>query len=233
MSQVPLKPDQKPDSRPEIRGFPLGPFQTNCYVVCAPDPKPGDPCWVVDCGMEPAPMIREIERLGLEPQAVVLTHAHVDHIGGLFQFRRQFPRTPIWIHEGEKDWLTDPLLNLSGLSGMEITAPPADRLLRDGEVLTLCGERWEVRHTPGHSPGGISLVHERSPTAFVGDTLFAGSIGRTDFPGSDHATLARSIRERLYTLPNETVALPGHGPMTQVGREKLTNPYVRADGVAV
>jgi glyoxylase-like metal-dependent hydrolase (beta-lactamase superfamily II) len=229
MTQVPAQPNHKP----EIRVFPLGPFETNCYVVSGPDPKPGDPCWVADCGLEPRRLISAIESLGMEPEAVVLTHAHLDHIAGLFEFRRRFPRTPIWIHRAEEQWLTDPVLNLSGGYGIEITGPTPDRLLEHGQTLTLLGEMWEVRHTPGHSPGGITLYHAASGTAIVGDTLFAGSIGRTDFPGSDHATLARSIREQIYTLPEETLVLPGHGPTTTVGREKMSNPYVRGDGVTV
>lgn len=225
--------DLSPENRPEIRTAVLGPFQTNCYIVCPTDPKPGDPCWVADVGFEPKPMLDEIDRLQLEPEAVVLTHAHLDHMAGLLAFRRRFPHTPIWIHEAEEDWLNDPVLNLSAGYGLEITGPTPDRLLQDGEVLTLAGEEWTVLHTPGHSPGGISLVHKRSPTAIVGDTLFAGSIGRHDFPGSDFATLAKSIRQKLYTLPNDTIALPGHGPATQIGREKLTNPFVREDSVSV
>lgn len=231
-------PNGTPDGRqrqhrPEIRVFSPGPYQTNCYVVSRPDPQPGDACWVVDCGFDPEAMIAKIKELGLQPEAVVLTHAHIDHIAGLFTFRSAFPEVPIWIHKAEEQWLSDPMLNLSAMSGAEVTGPAPARLLGHGDILTLAEEEWEVLHTPGHSPGGISLHHRRSPTVFVGDALFAGSIGRHDFPGSDYATLASSIREKLYTLPPETLALPGHGPPTQIGHEKLTNPYVREDGITV
>lgn len=229
MTQVPSKPDHQP----EIRVFSLGPFQTNCFVVSGPNPQPGDPCWVADCGLDPDPMLDEIQNLGLQPEVVVLTHAHLDHIAGLFALRARFPHTPIWIHRAEEQWLTDPMLNLSAGAGLEITAPHPDRLLEHGETLTLVAQPWKVLHTPGHSPGGITLVHEPSRTAIVGDTLFAGSIGRHDFPGSDYATLAHSIRRCLYTLPDDTTALPGHGPSTTIGHEKRTNPFVRAEGVTV
>jgi len=224
---------QNAGERPEIRAFVLGPFQTNCFVICRANAKAGDPCWIADCGVDPEPMLDEIEKLGLKPEAVVLTHAHLDHIAGLFAFRARFPGVPIWIHEAEEQWLTDPNLNLSARHGIDVTGPTPDRLLKDNETLTLCDETWTVLHTPGHSPGGITLVHQGSPVAIVGDTLFNGSIGRHDFPGSDYATLAKSIRERLYSLPGETVALPGHGPVTQIGHEKLSNPFVRADSTTV
>lgn len=227
MTQVPPKPDQ----RPQIRVFPLGPFETNCYLITPPDPQTGDPCWVADCGIKPDTLLSEIERLGLLPQAVVLTHAHLDHIAGLLALRARFPGTPIWVHRAEQSWLTDPVLNLSDGYGVPVTAPTPDRLLEHGEALDLAGLTWRVRHTPGHSPGGITLWQEDTGVALVGDTLFAGSIGRHDFPGSDFATLSRSIREQLYSLPDSTRVLPGHGPGTTIGRERVSNPFVRAEGV--
>lgn len=207
----------------DLRCHTLGPFATNCYVLAE-----GDACWIVDASFEPAPLIADVRSRTLVPQALVLTHAHVDHVAGITEVRRAFPALPIWLHEAEADWLSSPMLNLSALMGMDVTAPGPDRLLRHGDPLTLGNSTWEVRHTPGHSPGGISLWCPAHKTVIGGDALFAGSIGRTDFPGSDFDTLARSIRTQLYTLPDDAVVHPGHGPATTVGHEKRTNPYVRA-----
>jgi glyoxylase-like metal-dependent hydrolase (beta-lactamase superfamily II) len=134
---------------------------------------------------------------------------------------------PVWGHGAEAAWLNDPVLNLSAMMGMSVTAPGPDRLLAEGEWLTLGDSRWLVLHTPGHSPGGVTLWCEAGGVAIVGDSLFAGSVGRTDFPGSDPAVLERSIRGKLYVLPDSTKVLPGHGPATTIGREKKSNPYVR------
>ena len=216
-------------NRPTIETFSLGPYQTNCYIVRGgPDADGREKCWVADVGFEPGPMLARIADLGLTPEAFVLTHAHLDHIAGLFEARRRFPHTPIWIHEAEKDWLTDDRQNLSAFSPTPVTAPPADTLLRDGDELDLAGQTWRVLHTPGHSPGGIALYCEPAAVCLCGDALFNGSIGRTDFPGSDFDTLAASIRSKLYTLPDETVLYPGHGPTTTVGAEKQSNPFVHA-----
>lgn len=225
---VPLPPPPPPsetrEPTPVVAGFSLGPYQTNCYVVSVP----GDPaCWIVDAGFEPGPLIEHVRSEGLTPRLLLLTHAHVDHIAGIFEVRRAFPGLPVCVHEAESEWLTNPLLNLSQLGGFPVTAPEPDRLLRDGEQLALGRTTWQILHTPGHSPGGIALVHEASRTALVGDALFAGSIGRTDFPGSDHETLIRSIRTRLFALPPETRIYPGHGPPTTIGRERSANPFVR------
>jgi len=209
---------------PEISRHELGPFATNCYVVSFPGSKE---CWIVDASFGIAPLIAEVRKRGLAPAALVLTHAHVDHIAGVEAVRRAFPGVPVWIHEAEKEWLTDAELNLSALMGEPVTCGAAERLLKHGEKLTLAGQPWRVLHTPGHSPGGIALVHDASKTALVGDSLFAGSIGRTDFPGSSFEELAASIRTHLYTLPGGTRVLPGHGPETTIAKERAGNPFVR------
>ncbi|MCL4742023.1 MAG: MBL fold metallo-hydrolase [Phycisphaerales bacterium] len=215
----------QPEPAPTIEIVTLGPWETNCHIVSVPG---SDECWIVDAGFDPAPLIDAVRRRGLRPTALLLTHAHLDHIGGVGEVLRAFPGTPIWLHAAETRWLNDPELNLSAAVGMPVTTPGPDRTLEGGEELTLAGTTWRVLHTPGHSPGGITLVHDASNTAIVGDTLFAGSVGRSDFPTSDPDALVRSIRDTLYALPDDTRVLPGHGPATTIGREKRSNPFVRA-----
>lgn len=208
----------------QIGCWSLGPFETNCYVVTA---KGSSECWIIDPGLDPGEMIEAVRGRGLRPVAIILTHAHLDHVAGVGEVLRAFPGLPIIGHESERDWPGDPNLNLSAGYGIPIAVPGATRFIGDGEELRLGDEVWRVIHTPGHSPGGITLYHAAAGAAIVGDTLFAGSIGRSDFPGSDEATLHAAIRERLYTLPESTVVLPGHGPTTTIGREKRSNPFVR------
>ena len=207
----------------KIQTFTLGPFQTNCYVVAAPDQS----AWLVDVGADPQPMFDHVEQRGLRVEKILLTHAHADHIAGLTQAVEAYPEAPVLIHSAEKDFLEDTSLNLSAGFGMPIVAPPADEFLHHGDTLNLGESEFEVRHTPGHSPGGIALVHAEMDVAMVGDTLFAGSIGRFDFPTSDGARLIRSIHEQLLTLPHATRILPGHGPASTIGRERAGNPDLR------
>ena len=206
-----------------IETFTLGPFQTNCYLAQSEGEG-----WIIDASFEPAPMIQAARRLGVSLRALVLTHAHVDHIAGVAEVVRAFPGLPVWLHEAERDWLGDPELNLSAFMGVPVSMPGPDRLLHEGDRLSLGRTAWTVRHTPGHSPGGITLVGDAFETAFVGDALFAGSIGRTDFPGCSFDTLAHSIRSVLYALPDATTIYPGHGPTSTIGREKRSNPFVPA-----
>jgi len=200
----------------------LGPFETNCYIVAS-----GERCWIIDASFEPEELIGRVRKLDLKPEALILTHAHVDHMAGIDEVVRAFGPLPVVMHADEREWLANPILNLSAAMGMPVTARGPDRFIADGDTLTLGDQQWSVLHTPGHSPGGVSLVNSKARIAIVGDTLFAGSIGRTDFPGSDFETLSQSIRTKLYTLPDETRIYPGHGPASTIGRERRTNPFVR------
>ena len=209
------------DNPLSIQTYTLGQWQTNCFLLSV-----GKACWMIDAGFEPAAMLDAIAEQGLDLQQVVLTHAHLDHIGGLHEVRHRHPEVPILVHSEEEAFLTDTRLNLSAGFVQPVVAPEATGVISNGDTLDLAGVAFEVRHTPGHSPGGISLIQHETHLAIVGDTLFAGSIGRFDFPTSDGPRLMKSIQEELLTLPDEMRVLPGHGPETTIGRERVANPYL-------
>lgn len=219
----PSKARAATDSR--VEGVSLGPFQTNCYLVSSPAT---DDCWIIDASFDPQVLIERIRGAGLRPVRIILTHAHMDHIAGLDDLRKAFGAVPVSIHEAEAGFLAEPELNLSAGYGFPFSTSGPDETLKGGERLTLGEDEWVILHTPGHSPGGLTLWNERTGDAIVGDTLFAGSVGRSDFPTSDEQLLKSSIRDTLYRLPDETVCHPGHGPTTTIGREKRSNPFVRA-----
>ncbi|MFC7442298.1 MBL fold metallo-hydrolase [Laceyella putida] len=206
----------------KIETYVFGPAMTNCFLVYDEGSKRG---WVVDPGMNPSQLLSRMQELEIKLEAILLTHAHFDHIGGV-EAVRELSGAPVYVHRAEADWLTDPAKNGSTFfPGFPlVTCQPAEQLLAGGESLELVGEELKVLHTPGHSPGSVTYVWR--DVIFSGDVLFQQSIGRTDLPGGDYETLMRSIHELLMELPEGTRVLCGHGPATTIGREQQSNPYV-------
>ncbi|MCZ6651642.1 MAG: MBL fold metallo-hydrolase [Planctomycetota bacterium] len=189
----------------------------------------GEPCcWVVDPGFAPATdnLLKYLTESNLSPEAVILTHAHADHIAGLSHVLNVHEMLPVYLAKTEWSYLEDPSQNLSTMTGMELRVrAPELRDLAPDQVLELGGTQWRVLDTSGHSPGGRTLYCPRAKTAIVGDALFAGSIGRVDFPHSDGPRLLSNIREKLFTLPGSTRVCSGHGPDTTIEIERSTNPF--------
>lgn len=203
------------------------PFDENTYVVWRDGRRDA---LVIDPGLEPDLILAFLDERELDVAAILDTHGHADHIGGNEALKTRYPQAPLIIGVGDAPMLTDANLNLSAPFGMPIISPPADRMVLEGETLEFAGIRMEVREIPGHSPGHVVfIVGDQTPTIVLGgDVLFRGSVGRCDFPGGSMDQLASGIREKLYTLADNTVVYPGHGPVTTVGHEKRTNPFVLA-----
>ncbi|MBD0383702.1 MBL fold metallo-hydrolase [Paenibacillus sedimenti] len=205
----------------KIDSFPLGPLSTNAYLLSDPDTKKGI---IIDPGMNPQPLIKKIADLHIE--AILLTHAHFDHIGGVDQIRK-LKGCPVYIHDLEADWLTNPKKNGSARwpeLGAAIETEPAEYALDEGQALEFLGIRLQVFHTPGHSPGSVSFLYDNH--LFSGDVLFKLSVGRTDLPGGDSNALLDSIQEKLFVLDDDVIVYPGHGAKTTIGFERDNNPYV-------
>jgi len=198
----------------------LGPFATNCYIVADETQH----ALIIDPGEPSNLLVETVNRQGLLVVGVVNTHGHGDHIAGNALLKSKFG-CPLMVHRLDASMLTDAHANLSAFIGPDcIESPPADRLLEEGDSVQVGAETFRIIHTPGHSPGGICLLN--NGVIFSGDTLFAGSIGRTDFPGSSYEQLIHSIESRLLCLPDDTVVYPGHGPETTIGEERQNNPWL-------
>ena len=207
--------------------LPLGPIQTNCYIIMNEDRQ----CLIVDPGADGMLINDRIEKHSLKPAAIVLTHAHFDHIGGVDEVRKRWD-IPLFVHEREAEWLHSPELNGSAhfpLGNISVTRP-ADELIKSEGTLQVKGFPFSILETPGHSPGSISLYDQKTGAVFAGDTLFAGSIGRTDLAGGNHSQLLGSIHRKLLALPEDTKVLPGHGVATTIGDEMDTNPFLNGFG---
>ncbi len=206
--------------------FPTGPIQANCTLL---GDEASGRVVIVDPGDEAELIADKVRASGLEPEAILHTHGHMDHAGGTAELAVIFPDVPVGLHRDDLPLYRN-LGRQGAMFGLTVEEPPEPGLwLEHGQRIPVGGLELEVRHTPGHSPGSVSLVvHGGSePLVIVGDVLFAGSIGRTDLWGGDFELLARSIREQLYTLPDETTVITGHGPATTIGHERRTNPFVR------
>jgi len=203
--------------------LPVTPFAQNCSLVWCDQTTLAA---VIDPGGDLDHILAEVRRLGLSLTAIWLTHAHIDHVGGAGELAERFSLPIIGPHEGDQFWIAG-LPQQSAMFGF----PPArtftpTRWLRDGDAVTIGHEQLHVRHCPGHTPGHVVFHAPQIQRCFVGDVLFAGSIGRTDFPQGNHEQLIASITQRLWPMGDDTIFIPGHGPESSFGRERRSNPYV-------
>ena len=207
----------------QYQTIPVTAFHQNCSLVWCDQTLDAA---VIDPGGDLEAIEWEVERLGLHLQAIWLTHAHIDHAGGTAELARKHALDIVGPHEGDRFWIAG-LPQQSAMFGF----PPAEvfeptRWLHDGDTVQIGQETLQVRHCPGHTPGHVVFHAPQIDRCFVGDVLFAGSIGRTDFPQGNHQQLINSITQRLWPMGNQTVFIPGHGPESSFGRERQSNPYV-------
>ncbi len=203
--------------------LPVGMLGCNCSVI---GDEMSREAIVIDPGDDVSKIVNILEQHRLTVKTIVITHAHIDHIGGAEKLRA-LTGAPVYMHEADK-MLSDQLEVQAAWLGMEAPKDPGiDQAAHEGDIIRAGSIEAHVLHTPGHTPGSISLYLPLECRVIAGDTLFQGSIGRTDLPGGDTAQISRSIRGKLYTLPEETIVFPGHGGITSIGKEKKHNPFVR------
>jgi hydroxyacylglutathione hydrolase len=202
-----------------LRMLVVGPIQANCYILGC---ERTNLAAVIDPGGDVDKILIALAKDKLRCVYIINTHGHFDHSGDNKRLK-EVTGAEIIIHRADASMITQQGTS-GGAWGMKVdNSPPPDRLVKDGDIITFGDISLKVLHTPGHSPGGISLATDK--VVFVGDTLFAGSIGRTDFPGGDERALLHNVREKIFTLGDDVIVYPGHGPETTVGREKRTNPF--------
>jgi len=204
----------------KIEWIVVGPLETNCFLVYSEN---NSECVIVDPGAEPDKIIKGVREYKLKPVMIVNTHGHVDHVGANKAVKEEFD-IPLYIHKSDLKLLKSAMQSAFGLMIGAQKSPPPDGFLKEGDTIELGGSHLEVLHTPGHSPGSISLLGD----GFIlsGDILFRGGVGRTDLPGGSWEKLKESIKNKIFSLPANTLVLPGHGPSTNVGFEKDSNPYL-------
>ena len=204
------------------RRMPAGPIQANAYFLVSEDQS----CLIFDPGGEVDKINNYIKENNLKPLAILLTHAHFDHIGALDEVRDRWD-VPVYLHKNEEKWLEDSSLNGSGiLRGIAVTARPAERLIEGDGILDIGPFHLETLFTPGHSPGSVSYYVKDADLVISGDVLFQGGIGRTDLHGGSQNVLLDSIHQKLLTLPGHTLVLSGHGPETDIQTEQERNPFI-------
>lgn len=209
----------------QVISLTVGPLSTNCYILVCEESRESA---IIDPGFNKIDeefVLEKICEQKLRVKYIINTHGHLDHISGNAKVKEE-TKAIIAVHYYDADMLTDPEKNLSRMLGLNIISPPADLVLRDGDKLRVGRHEIQVLHTPGHTPGSISLYLGEEKIVFTGDTLFAGSIGRTDLPGSSYEKLISSIKKKLLTLPDETRVYPGHGPETTIGVERRENVFL-------
>ncbi len=207
----------------EILQLPLGPLQTNCYLLACTETNQAA---VIDPSDNGRFIADTVQEKGWELTHILLTHSHFDHVGGLAELK-QLTDAPIYIHPE-----AIPMLEVAPQSAARFQLsvaqpPPADEMLAEGDIIHVGNLKLDVLFTPGHAPGHVSFYLAEDNVIFDGDVLFQQSIGRTDLPGGDHALLMKVIREKLLVLPDETAVLSGHGPVTTIGQEKAWNPFLK------
>jgi glyoxylase-like metal-dependent hydrolase (beta-lactamase superfamily II) len=208
----------------------VGDLASCAYIVAKGDHSE---CIIIDPGAEGEALLKIIEKHNLRPKFIVNTHGHSDHIAANSFLKQRFPDLEICIHQDDARMLKSSVKNLSLFFGRRIRSPQADRLLKEGDTLEIEGCSFKVLHIPGHTKGGIALLRlgwqgeqNDPPVIFTGDTLFAGGIGRSDFPFGSQRLLVQGIKEKIMTLPDESQVYPGHGPPTTVGEERANNPFL-------
>lgn len=205
----------------KIKRIPAGIYAANCYIIYSENTKDGI---VIDPGGDLDDILKFINENELNIKYIILTHGHADHIGGVIELKETLS-VPLMIHEDDKEMLVDGNKNLSTMMAMGTIEIEPDNLLKDGDIIEFGDEKAEIIHTPGHTKGGICI--KIGDNIITGDTLFSGSIGRTDLLGGDYETIIKSIKSKLIIYPDNVQIFPGHGASSTIGKEKVSNPFLR------